>query len=183
MIAPGQDILAAVAPPGNAGRDFNLYSGTSMSSPHVAGLFALLKQANPDWTAAMAKSALMTTARQGVLDNNRTSAADPFDMGAGHVNPGSAVKKGSSFQPGLAYDAGILDYMGFMCDNNSNLVIEASEIAAARLRPGEVAEIKARLAKMGSAVVPGTAAEFAQFIKEEVPRWAGVVKKSGAKVD
>ena len=44
-------------------------------------------------------------------------------------------------------------------------------------------EIKARLAKMGSAVVPGTAAEFAQFIREEVPRWSGVVKKSGAKVD
>ncbi len=42
VIAPGQDILAAVAPPGNAGRDFNLLSGTSMSSPHVAGLAALL---------------------------------------------------------------------------------------------------------------------------------------------
>ena len=29
--APGQDVLAAVAPPGNAGRDFDL-SGTSMSA-------------------------------------------------------------------------------------------------------------------------------------------------------
>ncbi len=38
VIAPGQDILAAVAPPGNAGLSFNVYSGTSMSSPHVAGL-------------------------------------------------------------------------------------------------------------------------------------------------
>jgi subtilisin family serine protease len=42
LIAPGQDILAAVAPPGNAGRSFNVYSGTSMSAPHVAGLAALL---------------------------------------------------------------------------------------------------------------------------------------------
>ena len=42
VIAPGQDILASVAPPGNAGRDFNVYSGTSMSAPHVAGLAALL---------------------------------------------------------------------------------------------------------------------------------------------
>ena len=51
VIAPGQDILAAVAPPGNAGRDFDLYSGTSMSSPHVAGLAALFKDLLPDLVA------------------------------------------------------------------------------------------------------------------------------------
>ena len=44
-------------------------------------------------------------------------------------------------------------------------------------------EIRERLAKMGSAVDPLSAADFAQFIREEVPRWATVVKKSGAKVD
>ena len=47
VIAPGQDILAAVAPPGNHGRDFDLYSGTSMSSPHVTALGALVQQAHP----------------------------------------------------------------------------------------------------------------------------------------
>ena len=44
-------------------------------------------------------------------------------------------------------------------------------------------EVSERLAKMGSAMVPGTADEFAQFIKAEVPRWTAVVKKSNAKVD
>jgi tripartite-type tricarboxylate transporter receptor subunit TctC len=44
-------------------------------------------------------------------------------------------------------------------------------------------ELKERLAKMGSALVPGTADEFAQFIKAEAPRAAAIVKKSGAKVD
>jgi tripartite-type tricarboxylate transporter receptor subunit TctC len=44
-------------------------------------------------------------------------------------------------------------------------------------------EISERLAKMGSSVVPGTADEFAQFIRAEVPRWAELVKRSGAKVD
>ena len=60
-----------------------------MSSPHIAGLFALIDQAHPDWSPAMAKSALMTTAYQDVVDNDRVSPADPFDMGAGHVDPGS----------------------------------------------------------------------------------------------
>lgn len=44
-------------------------------------------------------------------------------------------------------------------------------------------ELKERLTKMGSAVVPGTADEFAAFVRAEVPRAAAVVKKSGAKVD
>jgi hypothetical protein len=57
----------------------------------------------------------MTTASQNVLDNNRTSAADPFDMGAGHVNLGSPNKKGSAFQPGLVYDADLTDYIAWIC--------------------------------------------------------------------
>jgi hypothetical protein len=58
----------------------------------------------------------MTTAHQNVLDNNRTSPADPFDMGAGHIRPGGEWSKGSVAQPGLVYDAGFLEYLGFMCD-------------------------------------------------------------------
>jgi hypothetical protein len=37
-------------------------------------------------------------------------------MGAGHLDPGNRVNKGSAFQPGLVYDAGINDYLGFLCD-------------------------------------------------------------------
>jgi tripartite-type tricarboxylate transporter receptor subunit TctC len=44
-------------------------------------------------------------------------------------------------------------------------------------------ELRERLVKMGSGVVPGTADEFASFIKSEVPRAAAVVRKSGAKVE
>ena len=40
--------------------------------------------------------------------------ADPFDMGAGHVDP-STAGKGSIFEPGLAYDAGLFEYAAFTC--------------------------------------------------------------------
>jgi hypothetical protein len=120
ITAPGVNILAGASPvnygDGFPGQLFQAISGTSMSSPHVAGVFALIKQANPDWSPAAAKSAIMTTARQDVFKENGSTPADPFDMGAGHLDVGAKVLKGSSFQPGLVYDAGFLDYLGFLCD-------------------------------------------------------------------
>ena len=109
LIAPGQDILAGVAPPGNSGRLFDLYSGTSMSSPHVAGLAALFKQKYPDWSPMAIKSALMTTGYD-VLDGSGISTATRiFRQGAGHVNPAAALN------PGLVYDAGFSDWLAFLC--------------------------------------------------------------------
>jgi hypothetical protein len=100
--APGVDVIAAVAPPGNGGENFAAYSGTSMASPHVAGLAALLIDLHPDWSPMMIKSALMTTGY------NLLSGADPFAQGAGHVDPNNAA------DPGLVYDAGWNDWIDFL---------------------------------------------------------------------
>lgn len=107
VIAPGQDILAAVSPMTAGGANFNLLSGTSMSSPHVAGLGALLKDLHPDWSPVAVKSALMTTGYD-VLDSTST-VNRVFRQGAGHVRPNSAA------DPGLVYDSGWNDWLAFLC--------------------------------------------------------------------
>jgi subtilisin family serine protease len=118
ITAPGHQILAGNSPypiGGVQGELFQSISGTSMSSPHIAGIYALMKQAHPDWSPAAAKSAIMTTAYQDVKKDDRVTPADPFDMGAGHVDPGNPDRKGSAFDPGLVYDAGLLEYVAFTC--------------------------------------------------------------------
>ena len=102
LAAPGVDVLAAVAPPSNHGRSYDFYSGTSMSSPHVAGIGALLKSLHPTWSPAEVKSALMTSARDHV------STTDPFAQGAGFVDPNRAA------DPGLVFDARANDWRGYL---------------------------------------------------------------------
>ena len=51
ITAPGVDVIAAVSPAGNNGNIFDAESGTSMSAPHIAGIAALIKSKNPNWSA------------------------------------------------------------------------------------------------------------------------------------
>ncbi|CAI5462751.1 unnamed protein product [Closterium sp. Yama58-4] len=119
IIAPGVELWSAG--PGQYLGDPNSYftalSGTSMATPHVAGIAALLVQRYPMWTPAMVMSAIMTTA---AVNNNkgfgiRDSASEfatPWDMGAGHVNPMGLL------DVGLVYDADVVDYKNFLAGQN-----------------------------------------------------------------
>ncbi|XP_021852541.1 subtilisin-like protease SBT2.5 [Spinacia oleracea] len=128
ILAPGSLIWGAWAPngtdePNYAGEGFAMISGTSMAAPHIAGIAALIKQKHPTWSPAAIKSALMTTtttinraggplqAQQytGSSEEMTLVTATPFDYGSGHVDPRAAL------DPGLIFDAGYSDYLGFLC--------------------------------------------------------------------
>ncbi len=93
VTAPGVQVLAGTTPQpdqttADNGPTGNLYmaiAGTSMSSPHSAGVSALVKAAHPSWTPAEIKSALMTSSVQTVVKEDGVTPADPFDMGAGSI--------------------------------------------------------------------------------------------------
>ncbi len=112
VTAPGVNIIAGFTPDAvNAtqGENFAYLSGTSMSTPHIAGSAALLLQANPDWSPSALKSSLMTTARQNLTLADGETAANPFDFGAGHIVPNDAV------DPGLVYDVSDDEFDAFAC--------------------------------------------------------------------
>lgn len=122
IAAPGQDVIAAWPDSTltQAQRDAvanNTYipraaalsiSGTSMATPHIAGVAALLKQLHPDWSPAAIKSAIQTSAGRVLLADG-TPDGDRYGYGAGQVNPTAAAN------PGLVYDATTTDYARFLC--------------------------------------------------------------------
>jgi len=113
VMAPGVDVLAAVSPAADHSRLFDLLSGTSMATPHVAGVAALLKQLHPNWSPMAVKSALMTSGYDMVdAAGNPVNSSDPtviFAEGAGHIRPNSAA------DPGLVFDSDVGDWLAFLC--------------------------------------------------------------------
>ncbi|WP_440876651.1 S8 family serine peptidase [Thalassotalea sp. PLHSN55] len=130
ITAPGVKILAATtsAPMfGSQGETFKYLQGTSMSSPHIAGIAALFKESNSDWTPAQIKSAIMTTARQNLTKEDGSTPADPYDFGSGHVDPVAAMN------PGLLFDLNIGDYLAFLCGQEQDDFVEARGTSCAEL--------------------------------------------------
>ena len=161
VTAPGLLILAGASPIhlNTAAQDqlFQAIQGTSMSGPHAAGALALIKQAHPDWSPAMAKSALMTTARQNIIKDDGETKADPFDMGAGHIKPGGRVVAGSAYQPGLTYDAGYLEYLGFLCDAAPQVFADPEGFCASLEEAGIPTQaINLNLPSIGISELPGS---------------------------
>lgn len=167
LAAPGTDILAgvtadltraqrdAVAAGGTAPVSWSFYSGTSMASPHVAGVAALLKQKYPSWTPAAIKSAMMTSATTTKPDTQtglvpwdttaRYTGTLPWAQGAGQVTPNAASS------PGLVYDATEIDYARFLCGINAGVYTPATCTAV-----GTIPAYNLNLASLTAANVLGS---------------------------
>ncbi|MCT1785327.1 S8 family serine peptidase, partial [Lysinibacillus capsici] len=113
--APGTNIMSTIPmykkdfPNADYAEAYDRKTGTSMATPHITGIVALLKQANPDWNAFDIKVALSNTAK--VLDKTKY---DVFSQGAGRVNAYAAAHPEI-----LAYalDSAILDGTGAVSEN------------------------------------------------------------------
>jgi subtilisin family serine protease len=105
VTAPGENVLSSIPH-----ASWDVWDGTSMATPHVAGAAALLKQRHPTWTVEQIKSALestgdpvhapgtqteVSTLREGGgrIDLARADAplvfTDPASLSWGLVRPGA----------------------------------------------------------------------------------------------
>jgi subtilisin family serine protease len=144
IAGPGVSILASVPPMPLQGttatQKFDFMSGTSMATPHLSGIAAIIKKEHPDWSPAAIKSAIMTTA--DVTDMNGKPIVDEtgkpanvFAMGAGQVDPNKAL------DPGLIYDLTPDEYTRYLCglgykDKDVNTIIHPAP-------PVQCAKVKA----------------------------------------
>ncbi|MEV8371789.1 S8 family serine peptidase [Kribbella sp. NPDC056861] len=96
ITAPGVDILAARSQYAAEGSGaYQLMSGTSMATPHVAGAVALLAAQHPDWTGPQLKSAIVSTAKP-------TPDYNPYQGGHGRLDI-AATSKATVFATPTAY--------------------------------------------------------------------------------
>jgi subtilisin family serine protease len=86
LAAPGESIVSAAVGTGNG---MSIKTGTSMASPHAAGIAALLRQLHPDWTVEEVKAGLINTADGDVHagdDATANATEAPMRVGAGRID-------------------------------------------------------------------------------------------------
>lgn len=121
ITAPGVSTMSTASGTGNNGY---VLSGTSMASPHVAGVAALVRQAHPDWTTEEVKAAIVNTG------NPAGFAAGAYRVtrgGSGLVSPAAAVSTSVVALGDLVTGDEALELADF---HNSNLSFGFAELGA-----------------------------------------------------
>ena len=108
VCAPGVNVYSSVPGGGYDGT----YSGTSMAGPHVAGLVALMRSANPNADVRVIKSIIMRTAR------DEGTAGKDNNYGWGFIDAYAAVQQVLTGQFGRV--------MGTVRDASTNAPLQAN---------------------------------------------------------
>jgi subtilisin family serine protease len=90
VAAVGTSVFSTAMGTGNEGVSF---TGTSMATPMVAGLAALVRSKHPDWTPQEVKADIMNTAGQDLFtgDNHTGATYPPNRVGAGRIKADDAL--------------------------------------------------------------------------------------------
>jgi subtilisin family serine protease len=102
VVAPGADIISAFpASACSAPPCWSFLGGTSMATPHIAGVAAVVRGVHPTWSAAQVRSAVVNTAQENVLRHPETGdvTTDPLIVGAGLADAGAAVGAVAALEP------------------------------------------------------------------------------------
>lgn len=77
------------------------FQGTSMATPHLAGIAAVVRSQHPGWTAAEVRSAIVNTADQGVLQNSSDTGPETNlnITGSGRANALAATTASVALDP------------------------------------------------------------------------------------
>jgi subtilisin family serine protease len=137
VTAPGVQIMAGMTPRpastdnGPSGELYQAIAGTSMSSPHAAGVALLIKAAHPSWTPGQVRSAMMTSALQSVVKENGSTPANPFDRGSGSIRANRAVS------PTVTFDVSAPDFYASANDPFARINLNIPSIDAPHM-PGSI---------------------------------------------
>jgi serine protease AprX len=131
IVAPGVDVIStrAVTNAGANGGDddigamdanhipfYTMISGTSMATPHVAGIVALMLEANPDLDNLTIKRLLQESA-------TNMPGYERFEVGAGYVNARAAVAAAKGFD--IGHKATVNNLRGKEFNANAQIEISA----------------------------------------------------------
>src|SRR5439155_1561109 len=99
--APGVQVFAATAPASLLGAlaivanpltpNYIRIDGTSMATPHTAGAAALIKEAHPDWSPDIVRTALINTATNMRSQSGNSSKADGPDTADSIIAQGGGL--------------------------------------------------------------------------------------------
>ncbi|RIX50059.1 serine protease [Paenibacillus nanensis] len=156
IVAPGVNVMSTVPaygisdPNANYAEAYDRNSGTSMATPHVAGLALLLKEKHPEWTPFDVRSALTNTAE--VVSDANGVQYDVYSQGSGRVNVAHALVTPALLQT--------VEQIQILDENLKERTVTNynGSVSFGLMQPGEAAQIKTlQLKNTSSASVTYTA--------------------------